>query len=144
MIFLIKKIFFAGAEIPVSSKEILAKWKMASFLFSFFKGFIYLFEREKAGVVGVQRERETNQTPCWVWSPAWGSISGPRDHDLSWNQESEAQPTEPPKCPKESPISNIFHIIIWCVIFQPKYFPRRCLFASFQITLLWWIQTQDF
>ena len=32
--------------------------------------------------------------------PTWVSISWPWDHDLSWNQESKAQPTEPPPgCP---------------------------------------------
>ena len=30
-----------------------------------------------------------------------GSIPQPWDHDLGWNQESGAQPTEPPKRPKE-------------------------------------------
>lgn len=28
-----------------------------------------------------------------------GLISQPPNHDLSWNQESDAQPTEPPRCP---------------------------------------------
>ena len=32
-------------------------------------------------------------------SPTWGSISRLWDRDLSRNQESDAQPTEPPRCP---------------------------------------------
>ena len=34
-----------------------------------------------------------------VQSPTWGSIPQPWDHDLSWNQTSDAQPTEPPRHP---------------------------------------------
>ena len=33
-------------------------------------------------------------------SPAWSLTQNlPWDHDLSWYQESDAYPTEPPKCP---------------------------------------------
>ena len=57
-----------------------------------FKTFIYLFwERE--------RERENpKQTPQPAQSLTWGSISQPQDPDLSPNQESDAPPTEPPRC----------------------------------------------
>ena len=51
--------------------------------------YIYLFilERKKESIAG-QREE---QTPCWVRSLPGGSISGPRDHDPSGNQDSDAQ-----------------------------------------------------
>ena len=39
------------------------------------------------------------QIPCWEGSQTLGLIPGPRNHDLSLNQESDAQPTEPPRCP---------------------------------------------
>ena len=70
----------------------------------FFKKRFWLFmwETEHKWGGGWQRERERDkllQTPCWVWSPTRGSISQPWDHDLLWNQESDAQPTEPPRSP---------------------------------------------
>lgn len=37
------------------------------------------------------------QTVHWIWNPKWALISRPRHHDLSWNQELDAQPTEPPQ-----------------------------------------------
>ena len=44
-----------------------------------------------------QRERENpKQAPHSAQSLMWGSISQPRDRDLSQNQDSDAQPTEPP------------------------------------------------
>ena len=49
---------------------------------------------------GRRRERENpKQARHSVQSPTWGSILQPWDHDLSWNQESDAQLTEPPRCP---------------------------------------------
>ena len=62
----------------------------------FFKRFIYLFQREcpPACEWGEGQREGDKQTPHWVWSPMWGSIPGPWDHDLSWNQELDAQLTE--------------------------------------------------
>ena len=42
-----------------------------------------------------QREREKE-----AQSPMWGSIPQQQDPDLSRNQESDAQPTEPPGAPE--------------------------------------------
>ena len=48
------------------------------------------------GGEGRKKEREDlEQTPA-EW---WGSISRPLRHDLRRNQELDAQPTEPPRCP---------------------------------------------
>ena len=65
------------------------------FLFPFFSFFktVYLKERERMCASrgrGWGRGRE-KQTPHWTWSRCrmWGLISGPWDHDLSWNQESD-------------------------------------------------------
>ena len=53
------------------------------------------------GSEGERRERDRGrmnlkQTPCLARSLTQGSIPLLWDHDLSWNQESDAQPTEPP------------------------------------------------
>ena len=40
------------------------------------------------------------QSPCPAQSLMRGSISGPGDHDLSQSQESDAQLTEPSRCPR--------------------------------------------
>lgn len=53
---------------------------------------LILRDREQASVgEGVEqrgRDREKpKQTPGWVQSLTWGSISGPWDHHLSWNKE---------------------------------------------------------
>ena len=39
------------------------------------------------------------QAPCSVWSLTQASVPWPWDHDLSRNQESDTQLTEPPRCP---------------------------------------------
>ena len=51
-----------------------------------------------------QRERENNlkQAPGSAQSLMWGSIWLSWDHDLNQNQESDAEPTEPPKSPMKS------------------------------------------
>ena len=65
--------------------------------------FVLFLERKRGGA---KRERKNcKQAPCSAWNPTWGSISGPWDHDLSWNQESDAQPTEPPRGPR----THCFH-----------------------------------
>ena len=49
-------------------------------------------EREKE-----EKERDNpKQAPCSALSPTWGLIPQPWDHDQSQNQESDAQPTQPP------------------------------------------------
>ena len=54
-----------------------------SFLKTFFKDFISLFERQRTWRGEEQREK---QTPCWAGSPTQDSIPGPWDHDLSRRQ----------------------------------------------------------
>ena len=69
------------------------------FLFFYFFKFIYLFERDREISSGVRAERagesQTVQDPDAVLRlrKTW-------DHDLSWNRESDTQPTEPPRCPQ--------------------------------------------
>ena len=41
-------------------------------------------------------------------NPTWGSIPQPWDQDLSQNQESDAEPTEPPMCPIPSLYKQIY------------------------------------
>ena len=68
---------------------------------------IYLFlrETETARVGEGQRERERErenpkQAPiCQHRARGGARTHEPWDHDLSWNQESDAQPTEPPRRP---------------------------------------------
>jgi len=70
---------------------------------SFFKDlFIYFRAREsRRECVSMGRGRggeRPQQTLCSAQSPTWGSVSQPWDHDLSSNQESDAQPTAPHVC----------------------------------------------
>ena len=46
---------------------------------------------------GAEREERQNlkMVPCSAQSLTQGSIPQPWDQDLSWNQELDAQPTEP-------------------------------------------------
>ena len=64
----------------------------------FLKIFIYLRQRETVQEGG-GAEREGQVNSFWAWGPTWGAIAQPWDHDLSWNQESDAQPTETARCP---------------------------------------------
>ena len=69
--------------------------------------FVY-FERERKKGREVEKEREREnpkQASHSVRILTWGSISRLRDHDLSWNQELDAQLTEPPRFPY--PISKL-------------------------------------
>ena len=65
-------------------------WKASLFTY-----FIFFQEREKAqaGERGRERQRKNpKQAPLSAQSPTQGSIPQPRDHDLSRNQEPDAQP----------------------------------------------------
>ena len=60
-------------------------------------------ERERKRERGREREGEREGerenlecAPCSAWSPTRGPIPRPWYRDLSRNQESDAQPTEPP------------------------------------------------
>ena len=64
-------------------------------------------ERESASGGGAERERvNPKQAPNSAQSPTWGSIPCPWDHELSRNQESDAELTEPPRHP-------IFSSFLW-------------------------------
>ena len=68
------------------------------YLFFFFLKCIY-FERMWAGEGHREGDKNPKQAPHSVRSLTWGSIPRRWDHDLSWDQESVAQPTEPPRGP---------------------------------------------
>ena len=67
----------------------------------YFYLFVYLFrECEHMKGEGAEEEGEwifkhSLPAECHAQSPMKGSISRPWDHDLSWNQESDAQPNHP-------------------------------------------------
>lgn len=68
----------------------VAGYDAVHFVFSFFW----------QGEMQRERERENpKQIPHSVWSLTWGLVSRPWDHDLSRNQESDTQLTEPPGHP---------------------------------------------
>ena len=88
--------------------------------------FIYFYlrererEREHASGGGTEGKRENlKQAPHSALSPAPDSIPQPWDHDLSQNQESDAQPTESPRCPPYSFLS-LLHIFCFkkCTIIR--------------------------
>ena len=65
--------------------------------FCIFKDFICLFERERDRLITSRGEgQRQRQTPHQAGSLMWGSIPGPRDHDLSSRQ---TQPSEPCRHP---------------------------------------------
>ena len=82
-------------------------WKWCDFskvpigTLDFFLNNYFIWEREEERDSGRDRgggRQHLKQTPCWVWSPTWGSIPGPWDHDLSRNQESNTWPTVALRC----------------------------------------------
>ena len=81
----------------------------AQFLVVFFKGFIYLFERERERLRervhtswGEQQREREKQASCWAGSPVEGSIPGPWDHDPSRRQP--LNQLKPPRCPPLFPV----------------------------------------
>ena len=79
----------------------------------FDKFIFFVLETESAHERGrgaeVERERKNlKQAPRSVWNPTQGLIPQPWDHGLSRNQESDAQPTEPPMCPRGPIIFEVF------------------------------------
>ena len=72
--------------------------------------YFYLFFIRRRGRVskgGEEGEGENpKQAPRLARSPMQGSTLQRWDHDLSWNQELDAQQTEPPRCPTFSTFSR--------------------------------------
>lgn len=46
---------------------------------------------------GQRRRENLKQTDEWMHGPTWGSVPWPWDHDLNWNQESDAYLTVQPR-----------------------------------------------
>ena len=81
-------------------------WALHKFfepLFLYFFSFVFLVrierEHESRGEVQERDREDRKQAPPSAQSPMWGLILWPWDHDLSWNQELDAQPTELLRCP---------------------------------------------
>ena len=70
-------------------------------LFIFLKIYLFILEREREHATGRAEGEEENlkQAPHPAQNQTQGSILRPWDRNLSQNQESEAQPTEPPRRP---------------------------------------------
>ena len=88
-------------------KNLYHHLKKSRYISKHFLMFIYL-EREKKRTCtwvgegqGEMEKENPKQSPCSVWSPKWGLIPWPWDYDLSQNQESDAQQTEPPRHPSK-------------------------------------------
>ena len=65
----------------------------------FFKDWLIDWERKRVHECRRGRGRESQADSYWASNLTWGSISQPRDHGLSQNQESGVWPTEPPRNP---------------------------------------------
>ena len=78
---------------------LISKWEFSCSNLFFKILFIYL-QRDwvEEGAEG-EGDREFQADPPLSTEPEVGLIPQPWDHDLSKNQESVAQPTEPPRCP---------------------------------------------
>ena len=70
---------------------------------------------------GVEGEGEGQADSKLRGSLTWGSISRPWDHDLSLNQEPDAQPTKPPRRPTDVHIFNVN--MCWCLHSAPENMP---------------------
>ena len=80
---------------------------------------LYFLKRE--WVREGQRKRETlRQAPHPAQNLTWGSVSQPWDRDLSQNQELNAWPTEPPRCP------SLNHFWSFLPNFWERIFLRIC------------------
>ena len=75
------------------------------FIIAFFKLLFCFRERVCVGRGEGQRKKREREreyfkhVPYSVWSPTWDLIPWSWDPDLSWNQESGTQLTEPPRYP---------------------------------------------
>ena len=72
------------------------------YIYIYILNFIFYFRERQNMWMGEEAEGEREnleQAPCSAQSPTWGPIPPAWDHDPSWNQESDAQLAEPPRCP---------------------------------------------
>lgn len=73
--------------------------RLANFLFFYVRKRAH--EQGRVAGQGGERERERENVKQGLrsgWSPTWGLILLPWDHESSHNQESDAQPPEPLGC----------------------------------------------
>ena len=106
---------------------------------------LFFYFRESVSGVGEQREsnRENPKlAPHLTWNPMQGSIPQPWDHDLSRNQESDAQTTESPRHPAPVLVlsmSSVPHLKVSCYSCRnvlTSVFPLRseqCPFSSIPV-----------
>ena len=100
------KWYWLLTSIPITSiKNIFCSATLLNSLIS--SSIFFFLERETmwAGKREREREREREnpkQAQCSGQSPMWGLIPWLWDHDLSPNQDLDAQPIEPPRCPSFS------------------------------------------
>ena len=76
--------------------------------------------------------KNLKHTPHWAWNPTQvhGSIPWCWDHDLSWNQELNAQPTKPLRNPYG--VVFIQKAILICLIFLYLFLCKFWLFVLFK------------
>ena len=87
------------------------------FFFFFYIGFFFFFFffLGVLGVGGAQGERKRIPIRLHTHAEPDMGLSTPWDHDLSQNQELDAQPAEPPSCPGDDFLKCIrFSLLIFC------------------------------
>ena len=83
-----------SGEVGVEEKDKKVLHHFYSFVWS---GIVFFsFFKKRAWEEGEKERGNLKQAPHLEWNP----ISQPRDHDLSQNQESDPEITEPPRCPE--------------------------------------------
>ena len=114
------------------TQQIYTKLMKLSFLslsLFFFLGLL-IFERERqwdCTCSGESREKTKQAPHCQSRAQPGAWTLKPWDHDLSWNQESDPQQTEPPRCPEADEV-----------------FTSWSLFAQVISKALWWFYTHSF
>ena len=114
-------------------------------LYNFVEIFDVCFERKItcawAGEWQRERGRENpKQAPCSGQRQMQSLPSRLIGHDLSWNQESAAQPTKPPRCPYLGLFRKIHSVTICLLIgtLKPlKLIAGRCLLIAILLIAFW-------
>ena len=95
---------------------------------SFFFKFIY-FQRDSMSGGGQWGRENPKQAPCCLTEPGEElEPTKPWDHDLSQNEESDAQLTEPPRCPMKW-----YHVLIWISVLLVR---SSCTYWSLQFSFM--------